>query len=69
MRGTFLQLALDSAYCKKSVDMLTGLKAQTRSGWFSYASSICNPTMLLWNCVILSCLERYTYSSIEIGNL
>ena len=51
MRGTFLQLALDSAYCKKSVDMLTGLKAQTRSGWFSYASSICNPTMLLWNCL------------------
>ena len=45
MRGTFLQLALDSAYCKKSVDMLTGLKAQTRSGWFSkmHLTSVTQP--------------------------
>ena len=32
MRGTFLQLALNSAYDKKSVDMLTGLRAQTKHG-------------------------------------
>jgi len=32
MRGTFLQLALNSAYDQKSVDMLTGLRAQTKHG-------------------------------------
>lgn len=32
MRGTFLQLALNTAYDEKSTDLLTGLRAQTKPG-------------------------------------
>lgn len=32
MRGTFLQLALNTAYDEKSTDMLTGLRARTKPG-------------------------------------
>lgn len=32
MRGTFLQLALNTSYDDKSVDMITGLRAQTKPG-------------------------------------
>ena len=32
MRGTFLNLALNTAYDTKSVDLLTGLRAQTKHG-------------------------------------
>lgn len=32
MRGTFLQLALNMAYDEKAIDLLTGLRAQTKSG-------------------------------------